>query len=189
MPAHTTPAAIGEAKKSDGTRVLAVEWRANRLCDGLAKQSAALDQPPRVVTRLLASAYEAVRHSARRLGAVTFEANNHRVTVVDEDGNSSTKVLRDSQDKPRQAAVANSSRAQNLKPALPAKVRKPVAPWTPDIEPRAPQSRRRWKQREAELERERLCTRVQEIGSRLRPSANRPASERLAELKARVLHT
>jgi hypothetical protein len=191
LPAHTAPSAIGEAKRSDGARVTHIDWRANRLGDGLAKQAAAIGQPPSAVVRLLTSAYEAVRHAARLLAAVTYEANNHKVHEVDSEGNCSTKVVRDSQDKPRSKASASSSSAR-LKPLpLPPKERKLAAPWTPASVPARAASRgdRTHRRRAAALEEERLRTRVQEVGDRLRPSSARPASERLAELKARVLNT
>ena len=94
MPAHSAATAIGEAKRSDGARVTSVDWRANRLSDDLAKQAAAWSQPPSAVCRLIKSGFEAVRHAARLLGAVTYEANNHKVHEVDADGNCKTKVAR-----------------------------------------------------------------------------------------------
>ena len=44
-------------------------------------------------------------------------------------------------------------------------------------------------QRAAALQEEHLRVRVQEVGARLRPTSSRPASERLSELKERVLRT
>ena len=95
----------------------------------------------------------------------------------------------DSQEKPLQAASASNSKVRAKALPLPSKERKPVAPWTLASEPKAPQKDRLRRKREADLEQERLNAKMQELGSRLRPSSARPACERLAELKARVLHT
>ena len=44
MPAHTSMHSIGVALRSDGIAVTAVDWRANRLADALAK--AAVERVP-----------------------------------------------------------------------------------------------------------------------------------------------
>ena len=41
MPAHQTSAAIGVQTLSNGDKLSATDWRANRLVDALAKQAAA----------------------------------------------------------------------------------------------------------------------------------------------------
>jgi hypothetical protein len=56
VPAHKSHRAIGEAKKGDGQRLTAVDWRANRLVDLLAKAAAADRHGPRGVTDFLCSA-------------------------------------------------------------------------------------------------------------------------------------
>ena len=40
MPAHTAEGSIGRVTTSDGTMLTALEWRANRLVDALAKSAA-----------------------------------------------------------------------------------------------------------------------------------------------------
>ena len=74
VPAHTSPRSIGKAKRSDGARLTHIDWRANRLADGLAKQAAADTQPPLAV----------VRHAAMLLACVTHAANNFTVSVTAE---------------------------------------------------------------------------------------------------------
>ena len=101
VPAHMSPSSIGQSKRSDGARLSHVDWRANRLADGLAKQAAAWSQPPAAALRLLASALVAVRHAAMLLARVTHAANNHIVVTEHEDGSTSNKKVRDAVDKPR----------------------------------------------------------------------------------------
>ena len=74
VPAHTSPSSIGEAKRSALTHI---DWRANRLTDGLAKQAAAMVQPPPAVLRLLASASAAIKHVAKSLARVTQRYQPH----------------------------------------------------------------------------------------------------------------
>lgn len=185
VPAHTSPSSIGEAKRSDGARLTHIDWRANRLADGLAKQAAAMTQPPPAVLRLLVSAFEAVRHAAKSLATVTYAANNHAVTIIAEDGSVTSKVVRDSMDKPR---ARQKSTAVAPTPTLP-KPERQVAAWMPakTATRRRASSSGSYFRRAAALEEERLQARVQEIGAGLRPTSSRPGSERLSELRARVL--
>ena len=97
MPAHQTTAAIGTRVLSNGERLSALDWRANRLVDALAKQAAAQRQAPKAITRLLVSARVAVRHAASLLGQVTHAANNCKMEVVLPDGSSAQRVCRDAQ--------------------------------------------------------------------------------------------
>ncbi len=188
VPAHTSPAAVGEAKRSDGQRLSHVDWRANRLADGLAKQAAATTQPPSAVLRLLASARLAVGHFAKLLGRVTHAANNHVVQEVSEDGTVTSHTKRDSVGKPKQLAAARAQRP--VQPPAPSRGRQPaVRAWTP-----APPCGRRGQRsstpparRLVRLEQEHLERRVQEVGARLRPSSQQPGSARLDALRQRVL--
>ena len=99
MPSHQPMTAIGEVKLSNGQRLTAVEWRANRLADALAKQAALTRKAPVAVIQTLKSARAVVRHSAALLGQVTHAANNHRVVGWRPDGTAEVKVMRDSQPK------------------------------------------------------------------------------------------
>ena len=188
VPAHTSPSSIGEAKRSDGARMTHVDWRANRLADGLAKQAAAMTQPPPSVLRLLASAFVAVRHAAKSLARVTHAANNHTVTVTAEDGGVTSKVVRDSVDKPRAKQKRKGSGPAPLPPTPTPKPERRVAAWTPTSAV-AKRSASAHFQRAAAFDEGRLRERVQEVGARLRPASSRPASERLSELRVRVLRT
>jgi hypothetical protein len=114
MPAHGGQGSIGVATTSGGGKLTAVQWRANRLVDLLAKSAA---RPARltVKTRLLiAAAAEAVEYSLAKLGAVTFAANHLRVSTVLEDGTVSHSVRRDSGARPstRPSSVALKRKAQ-----------------------------------------------------------------------------
>ena len=100
MPAHQTVAAIGHRLLSNGHEMNAVDWRANRLADALAKQAAAERQAPSAVTRLLSSGKAAVKHAAALLGEVTHAANNCVIEVVLPSGERVQQLRRDSQPKP-----------------------------------------------------------------------------------------
>jgi len=117
LPAHLPMAAIGERRLSNGTRLTAVDWRANRLVDALAKQAAATRQAPAPVIEMLMSAKAAVKHAAALLGEVTFAVNNHSITVTNPDGSQSTRVIRDSMPKARGAAKPAASYTERAAPS------------------------------------------------------------------------
>ena len=189
VPAHTSPSSIGEVKRSDGARLTHVDWRANRLADGLAKQAAASDQPPPAVLRLLESAHVAVRRSAKLLARVTHAANNHTVYVTAEDGTVTQKVVRDSADKPKAKQRPRTLERLTLPPPTPPKPERQVAAWVPTraAAKRSNRSVSAHQRRAAELEEEHLQIMVQQAGAWRRPASCRPASERLSELRDRVL--
>jgi hypothetical protein len=121
MPAHQTTAAIGTRVLSNGERLSAIDWRANRLVDALAKQAAAQRQAPQAITRLLASARLAVRSAASLLGAVTYAANNCKMEVVLPDGSCEQRICRDAQQHTGQRKGARRQRPL-LAPRLPAQL-------------------------------------------------------------------
>ena len=84
MPAHQSLSMIGERQLPDGTRLTAVDWRANRLADALAKQAATRFALPKEALELLASGAAAVKYAAGILGRATWGANNCKVTKVDD---------------------------------------------------------------------------------------------------------
>jgi hypothetical protein len=203
MPAHNSPAAIGEVKMSNGARLTHVDWRANRLADGLAKLAAADGAPPTALLRLLRSAQAAVEHFARLLGRVTYAANHHVVQEIGADGNLVSHTIRDSVDKPRAARIAKRSSRCDVgcsglapdagigTPALQEVVPQEVQPWAPlrtaSGSGSARAAGRQWKRREAQREAELLERRVQDVGSRLRPTSQPPAGDRLQRLRMRVM--
>ena len=97
--------AIGERRLSNGIRLSAVDWRANRLVDVLTKQAAATRQAPASVLQMLKSAKAAVRHSAAQLGEVIYSANNHRVVVTMPDGSQIARIICDA--KPTELGAAS----------------------------------------------------------------------------------
>jgi hypothetical protein len=187
IPAHTSPASIGEIKRSDGMRLSHVDWRANRLADALAKQAAAGMQPPRAVSRLLTSAMHAARHAAKLLGRVTFAANNHKVQIVGEDGHSISRTVRDSVDAPRKTRVAPRPRAAaKAKDAV--KVHRQVHPWQA---PRQMQTASRRRHSHPPATRAAVAAvlqgRVDDIGASLRaPVGRATGADRLQALRDRV---
>ena len=97
MPSHQTIASIDKAVLSNGKKLSVVDWSANRLVDALAKQAAAQRRAPVAITRLMASARVAVKHSARLLGRVTHAANQCKHEVVMPDGSKAQRTRRDAQ--------------------------------------------------------------------------------------------
>jgi len=122
LPAHQTTAAIGERLLSNGRLFSAIDWRANRLVDALAKKAAAERQAPAAITRLLGSAKAAVRHAAALLGEVTHAANNHRTNVTGPDGSVHVKVVRDAMPKPARGDGATREQRRMPPPPAPAEL-------------------------------------------------------------------
>ncbi len=178
LPAHLGHSAIGEVKLSDGSRLTAVDWRANRLVDKLAKIAAGAHAEPESVVDLVDSLDAAAAHAAALLGLVTHAANNHKVTEVDELGNLVTRTKRDSTAKPKQrrTAVAGLAVAPAAAPRAQSVPPRASVPWRP---PRKESAAAR-EQRE---QRDTTSRRVQEIGDSLRPRAGAPT---LAAIQQRI---
>ncbi len=186
MPAHLSLSMVGEAKLSDGTRLTTVDWRANRLVDALAKRGAAMHTPPAACIRLLDSAAPAVKHAATLLGAVTHVANNWTVSVVEPDGQTHRRVMRDAEPAPK------GKRRKRDAPAAPPPTRQPPRAascpppraWT---QPRARSAACLHAARERTEGQARLQQRVAEICSSLSPASNLlTGAERLAALRLRI---
>ena len=120
MPAHRPPAAIGNALKSTGAPITALDWRANHLVDGLAKLAATEGATTKQEAKLVESAEHLVRHCAGQLAAATYAANNFKEKFTDADGREKTRTRRDSQEFPRLST-------RQLKPLAEDKKSKPVA--------------------------------------------------------------
>ena len=132
MPAHLPRSRVGQTKLSNAVKLSPSDWRANRLVDILAKRAAAFHQITAAASASLSHAASLSQWALAQVARVTHFANNCEVTITDADGHSSTKMARDSMEKPK-FAKANSSR----KRAAPAPQHKPrdisaVAPWMPE---------------------------------------------------------
>ncbi|CAK0821986.1 unnamed protein product [Prorocentrum cordatum] len=202
MPAHGTAAVIGTARRSDGIAVAAVDWRANRLADAVAKAAAGCP-PQRVAAQhLLLDAEKLVAHEAAVFGAVTYAANHHERVELGLDGRPRRVLERDAAARRRpKAADRASARALRGPPAAPAAAAAPVAapPAAPLPARRGPIPRARGGCRaHAAASRAASAARAaadaaatqavcEARAAALRPSSAPPAAERLAALKARVL--
>ena len=147
--------------------------------DRLAKEAARALQHSKHVTELFKSADTATAHAACLLGVVTHAANNHVHTVTDDCGTTSTKVLRDSVDKPRAKRACSAPPVQAMAAACATRQQvapRTVLPWRP---PSAATLYRR--EQAATLER-----RVEAIGASLRTTSAAPAAERMAQLAERI---
>ena len=96
MPAHGSSASIGHVLDSRGRPIDSIMWRANRLVDVLAKAAAAKHRLPAWAVQRVHAASRLVLHHAARLGKATHDANNFGSVDTDSNGDSVTKVLRDS---------------------------------------------------------------------------------------------
>jgi hypothetical protein len=96
MPSHLAHASAAAVRKSDGSPVSTLDWRANRLADAVAKSAAGAPASTLNAVRCLKSAGEALLQEAAVLGAVTRAANSHRTQVVTASGEVATVVRRDS---------------------------------------------------------------------------------------------
>ena len=71
------------------------------MVDILAKRAAAFHQLTAEATMALTSAATLSQWALAQLARVTHQANNHEVTMVDEHGVSSTRIARDSMERPK----------------------------------------------------------------------------------------
>ena len=86
MLAHKSLGQISSLRKSDGSFVSVVDWRANQLADALAKRAAPESAEAAAIDRLMQSASRAVEFECALIGVITNEANNHRIGVANADG-------------------------------------------------------------------------------------------------------
>ena len=128
MPAHCTTAAIGNRLKSNGSYVTALDWRANRLVDRLAKLAAQEHCVPDAGVRLAVSAACAAEYYAASVGTINYAANNHSASVVGEDGRLRQVTLRDSVSAQfcRKTRKRDASNATSLDHPLPPDVVQPA---------------------------------------------------------------
>ena len=192
MSSHGSRAVVGHAMKSDGRPVTAIDWRANRLADGLAKQAAHRFRAPKELRDLLDTATRAVEHAAALLGLQTRAANNYPSTEWREDGTAHTTMRRDAMPRPYWAHgtgerphAAASSRPRTTS-------RRPAAPPPPPTPPPAPdghakKGRTTGDDQEALQEARFLAAWHQERAQLERKPQPTPARERLEALKQRVL--
>ena len=82
--------------RSDGHFVSALDWRANRLVDSLARLAAKRLAVPDLASRMFEQAMHAAEYYAAFLGTVTHAANNHRVPEIKPNGTQVFKHYRDS---------------------------------------------------------------------------------------------
>ena len=97
MPAHQTASCIGCRLKSDHKAITSLDWRSNRLVDGLAKLAAADGAARPGAAALLDSAEALVRHSAAKLGVATHNANHYSEQYETDGGTIRTRTRRDAQ--------------------------------------------------------------------------------------------
>ena len=95
MPAHCTTAAIGVRVMSNLEYVCAIDWRANRLVDFLARLAANLVTVPACAIELLKQFMKATEYCAASSGTITHAANNHTVPTMREDGTVVNRKVRD----------------------------------------------------------------------------------------------
>jgi len=95
MPSHCPLASVGTRVMSNGEFVGALDWRANRLVDHLARIAAELVTVPDLACIIRDQFSKAVEYCAASLGVVTHAANNHIIPVTREDGVVVNRKVRD----------------------------------------------------------------------------------------------
>ena len=105
IPAHKSLQQALCSKTSQGIPVSAINWRANRLVDVLAKRGASSERANASLIKWLDSARALVQHKAVTLGQATFLANNCKVDGV---------LKRDAVAKPPRNASAAEDSAVNM---------------------------------------------------------------------------
>ena len=194
MPAHLPSTAVGERKLSNGARLSMLDWRANRLVDGLAKLSASESQVPLPWIELLEAAVVAVRHWGMLSGRVTHAANNHITHELGPDGKEVVEIRRD-------ATQANTSRKRRRSPEQGSCVEtvcsftepQPQASTTPVLPPPLKAPRNSFtvgrKRSSSQLDEAALLRRrVDEIGTSLIAPVGKPtAAERMDVLRRRLV--
>jgi hypothetical protein len=96
MPSHRTTASIGCIMKSNGKFITALDWRANRLVDKLAKLGAQQHCVPDLAIDTFNAASAAAEYCAALVGTVTFKANHHSIEVTRKNGSQGMSIVRDS---------------------------------------------------------------------------------------------
>ena len=190
MPAHGASSSIGRALDSNGNTLTAVEWRANRLVDALAKMAAKQKRVPTRLTQLVEAAAEAVEFYAARLGRVTFEANHFRRDIVLPDGTTTHTTVRDSTAvrQPKAQGTGKNRRTvatdvAPLPPAIPIGIEVPISTSSAQV------TRQKKRKRDDDELRKELRFKQHQLENRriLRPSTLPPAQQRMAELRERVV--
>ena len=194
MPSHSTPATIGNARKSDHREITAVDWRANRLADALAKAAAGNAPGCHAIDQLLRSADVLVRHEAAVLGASTALANGFEVSAIATDGSCKRQWRRDSTGKRRApappalavVAMVQEPPAPPLPPQPPQRQRAPAQPRPARHAARAASARAAVRLRAAadEARTRAFCNASGELA---RPTSAPPAAARLAALRDRII--
>ena len=116
MPAHKSTSAIGTCIRSDGRFVSAIDWRANRLVDYLARLAAMQHASPDLASYIYKQALQAAEYCAAYLGTVTHKANNHSMPVLKPNGSVVFSCHRDSAPGKRPSIVPDES-AKRMKPS------------------------------------------------------------------------
>ena len=192
QPAHLAMVAIGERKLSNGARLTAADWRANRLADGMAKFAARRIRMPDGLRELLESAAEANRHAAMLLAQVTFAANNYITSKLNADGVVETVTLRDSQDKPvtRKRPLSKPGAGGGGQPSLVTHAScDGIQPWKPPLQPQRHSKRLKSAARcEAEQEVQDVKRHLGQLSSTLSmPCDSVGAADKLEAVKRRVM--
>ena len=116
MPAHQAITAIQNKQMSNGRVLSSIDWRANRLVDGLAKEAAMKDRASYNTRRLISSAESLVRHEASLLGRITHVANNCEMWIQDDQDRWVRTVRRDAA-RPKTSCPSNQQRSATMQNA------------------------------------------------------------------------
>ena len=191
MPAHGAATSISQALRSDGNHVTALDWRANRLADALAK--AAIGPTPECVAAMMVLdvAETLVKHECAVLGAVTHAANHHIVSITDDGGAQRCKIVRDSSGikrgatKPPRAVRQTSASAPLTAPRHPRCLVDPVPRHARQVE-RSTARRAATLARKADANMS-VAAILDGRVARQRPASEPPAQGRFEAIRSRIL--
>ena len=112
MPAHTSAAQVGHARKGNGVKLTTLDRRGNNEADRLAKKGARSHAVPLWKQAQFKTAERVALRAALQLGVTTFAANNHPREVLKLDGTSGLVITRDCEGlakakRPRSAKAAS----------------------------------------------------------------------------------
>ena len=189
---------IGARNKSDCQPVTALDWRANRLADAVAKAAAVENRfaaSSRILLQRTITAYE---RALVELAVVTLAANTHEVVVPDPNGGFIRKCQRDSAPAPRARRIrrcwhtfADDAILPELAhPSIGSMVQGKSLKRHCPTEHRAAK-RRRMDNDNATIADARLLLHWREERSKraFQPANSTPAAERIAAVRARVCGT
>ena len=110
MAAHTAEWAVGNVRKSDGSRLSLRDREGNAAADALAKRSAKLQRIPKWLRQKVELSELVATRAAIQLGITIEAANNHTIVDTDCNGVLHSKKCRDSEGDPKAVLIKEAAK-------------------------------------------------------------------------------